>query len=349
MAPNVLLENFLRQCEDHGWLAKRISPIRSNPFNTYKLRLKVDDVEATFSTVEIEKYPLPSDVALSVAKANNANFVLAPKIGRSLGSDLRRLRINHADLSGRISMRSPGLVVEMDRQPNYGDSFKTWLNEHDRTNTIDLSSPKTAQLVFCLLAWPRLLTAPTRLIAEVGGVSLGMVPRTIRYLEESRMVYDRQWVGSGRSQTAQTWLAAYRSKLSPSLSLERMEGPFGMDLNIVDALLGGGSAVPELIRTRTATIYIRSLKSEFLRANRLRRSPTPNIELRKQFWTPPPEEFLDEPQRLPASASLSYKPAAPALLVYADLMSSNDPREQETASVFLREEPRLQWLRPVTL
>ncbi len=349
MEPDILLKNFLRQCQDHGWLAKRTSPVRNNPFSNYKLQLLVEDIEAKLSTVEIEEYPLSSDLALSVARASNANFVLAPKISPILSSQLRSMQINHADLTGRISIRSPGLVLEMDRRPKSEDSFRMWLNEHDRTSTVDLTSPKTAQLVFCLLTWPQLLTAPTRLLAEVAGVSLGLVPRAIRHLEKTDMVYKRQWVGSGRAMTAQAWLAAYRSKLGPSLSLDLMEAPFGLDLNFSDATVSGGSAVPELIRPRTATVYIRSLKSDFVRANRLRRSPSPNVELRKQFWTLPPEEFWGEHHRVPGSYLLPHQTAAPPLLVYADLISSIDSREQETARVFLREEPRLQWLRSVTL
>jgi hypothetical protein len=351
MDPDVLFENFLRQCRDQGWFVRRIGTIRNKPLPNYKLRLVIGDVEATLNAVEIGEYPLPPNLALSVARASNANFVLAPKIGPMLSSQLRDMQINHADLAGRLSIRSPGLVVEMDPRSNLksDDLLKTWINEHDRTTTVDLTSPKTAQLVFCLLAWPRLMKAPTRLLAEVAGVSLGLVPRAIRYLEETGMVHERQWVDSGRALTAQTWLAAYRSKLRPTLSLDQMESPFGLDLNLADATVSGGSAVPELIHPRTATIYIPSLTSDFIRVNRLRRSSTPNIELRKKFWSLPPDSFLGEPRSVDESHLLTNETTAPPLLVYADLISSIDSREQEIASVFVREEPRLQWLRPITL
>lgn len=101
MEPDVLFENFLRQCRDQGWFARRIGAIRNKPLPSYRLRLVIEDVEATLNAVEIAEHPLPPNLALSVARASNANFVLAPKIGPVLSSQLRSMQINHADLAGR--------------------------------------------------------------------------------------------------------------------------------------------------------------------------------------------------------------------------------------------------------
>jgi hypothetical protein len=177
------------------------------------------------------------------------------------------------------------------------------------------------------------------MISEVAGVSLGLVPRTVGYLEEQGLLRDRTWVDSGRLIVAQAWLASYRNKLGPSLQLALMEGPVDATFKIEDATLGGGSAVSGLIQPAVATVYVPDLTADFVRVNRLRKGDRPTVELRRRFWRTPREEFWDTHWQSSGGAA-----TAPPLLVYADLITSQDPREREVALVFLQEEPRLQWL-----
>lgn len=340
MDHDLMFYAFQEICRRRGW-GVDLGPMKAGTdFPTYLLFFSLEGLDFTQSAVEIGEYPLPIGLSAAVAREIGADFVLAPRIGPAMSSELRRLSVNHADLTGRISIRSPGIVLEVERHsgPKSEEPFKEWLREHDRGRSIDLTSTKTAQLVFCLLTWPKLPTAPSRIIAEVAGVSLGLVPRTLRHLEEIDMMHERRWIGSGRHIIAQAWLAAYRNRLGPSLHIAAMETPLP-EVVEANATLSGGSAVPGLVRPRVRAVYVAELSADLIRAGRLRKSEYPNVEIRKRFWKSPPREFLDEPDRA------REQDTAPPLLVYADLSSSHDPREQEAAHVYLQEEPELQWLR----
>lgn len=345
MASSVMFSAFQRACLDHGWKVERGSALKGRPsFPSYEALLDLGDVRVPLRVVEIERYPLSSDVAIRVAREEAADFILAPRIGSKQSSEFRTLSMNHADLSGRISLRSPHAVLEMEGRASgtpMENAFSVWLQEHKRSAVVDLTSPKSAQLIFCLLTWPKLLKAPTRMISEVAGVSLGLVPRTMGYMEDQGLLRNRTWVDSGRLIVAQAWLAAYRNKLGPSLHLTFMEGPEDGSFKIEDATLGSGSAVPGLIQPAVSTVYVSDLTAKFVRANRLRKGDRHTVELRRLFWRTPREEFWDF--HFHSSVETA---TAPPLLVYADLITSKDPREREVAGVFLQEESRLHWLSP---
>ncbi|WP_026546412.1 type IV toxin-antitoxin system AbiEi family antitoxin [Paenarthrobacter nicotinovorans] len=335
-----MFHSFQEVLRQRGWRVDLGPPKTSADLPTYLLFFSLDGLAFTQTCIEIAQYPLPISLITKVARDADADFVLAPKIGPTTSSELRRLSINHADLTGRLSLRSPGVILEVEGLPggNSDGVSKAWLREHNKGRSIDLTSTKTAQLVFCILNWPKLLAAPSRLIADVAGVSLGLVPRTLRHLEEIEMVHGRRWMGSGRSIIAHAWLAAYRNRLGPSLHIATMETPL-LEVLEANTTLGGGFAVPWLIRPRIGAAYVAELSDDLVRASRLRKSESPNVEVRKKFWRSPPAEFLEGPHRA------GEQNTAPPLLVYADLSSSLDQREQEAARVYLQEEPELQWLR----
>lgn len=345
MASSVMFSAFQRACVAHGWKVERGPALSAgHPFPSYEALLDLGDVRVPLRVVEIERYPLSSDLAISVAREDGADFVLAPRIGSKQSSEFRTLSMNHADLNGRISLRSPHAVLEMEGRSGGSpveNAFSVWLQDHKRSAVVDLTSPKSAQLIFCLLTWPKLLKAPTRMISDVAGVSLGLVPRTVGYLEDQGLLRDRTWVDSGRLIVAQAWLASYRNKLGPSLHLTFMEGPDDGSFKIEDATLGGGSAIHGLIHPAVSTVYVPDLTAKFVRVNRLRKGDRPTVELRRLFWRTPPEEYWDFHWHAPGEIA-----TAPPLLVYADLITSQDPREREVANVFLQEEPRLHWLSP---
>lgn len=342
MASSMMFSAFQRACLDHGWNVERGPAISAgSPFPSYEALMDLGEVRVPLRVVEIERYPLSSDLAIGVAREEGADFILAPRIGTKQNSEFRTLSMNHADLSGRISLRSPHAVLEIEGRSAGSpmeNAFSIWLQEHKRSAVVDLTSPKSAQLIFCLLTWPKLLKAPTRMISDVAGVSLGLVPRTMGYLEDQGLLRDRTWVDSGRLTVAQAWLASYRNKLGPSLHLAFMEGADDGRFKIEDAALGGGSAIPELIQSAVSTVYVPDLTAKFVRVNRLRKGDRPTVELRRLFWRTPREEFWDFHWQARGIAT------APPLLVYADLITSKDPREREVAHVFLQEEPRLHWL-----
>lgn len=351
MARGELFPLFRQLCLEQGLVLQQHSPPVevSTDVSVYSAAFVLDSGDVRLRVAEVMQPRIQVSTVLGMMAMEETNFLLMPKISTRLSTELRALRVNHADVYGRLSLRATNMIVELEgnRAPDrsYDPDIAEFLNQHGRPSAIDITSPKTAQIVFVLLSWPNLLRAPTRQVAEIAGVSLGLVSRTITYLAETGLLSPgKGWTKSGRGQTAQAWLATYTSKLRPSLDLAFLEGPAPTDIDISDGTLSAGLAVPWLMNPATTTVYVKNTSASFIRINRLRKGDHPNVLLRKLFWQTPPAEFSD------AETFRGGNPAvAPPLIVYADLISSDDPREQEMASVYLREEPRLQWLRNGTI
>lgn len=337
---------FQRSCLDYGIHAEQVSRRQhdTDKITTYDIVIGLDASQVSMRVAEVMEHSAHATTAQVIMHSKDASFLLMPRITSRLSSELRTLGINHGDVYGRLSLRSTGLLIEVDgRSPlkrSTDAELSEWINEPKRPSAIDLLSPKSAQIVFCLLTWPRLLMVPSRKIAETAGASLGLVSRTINHLTDLGHIDEgKGWTRSGRIQMAQAWLATYPSKLGPALNLGLLEGPSPSGIEVQDGVLSAGSAIPWLIRPAITTVYVADTSAAFLRANRLRKGERPNVFLRRQFWRTPAEEI--------SGSTIGELPTAPPLLVYADLLSSDDPREQEMARVFLREEPRLNWLREI--
>jgi hypothetical protein len=100
-----------------------------------------------------------------------------------------------------------------------------------------------------------------------------------------------------------------------------------------EALLGGETAaakVTSYLRPFIHTIYIGDKVGEFILRNRLVKRLNGNIELIKKFWN-----FEDDN---------SQRNLVPNILIYADLLSTNDQRNLETAKIIYEKEI-IQYLR----
>jgi hypothetical protein len=183
-----------------------------------------------------------------------------------------------------------------------------------------------------------LIAAPMREIAHVAGVSLSTVHDVLSDLEKDRFVSgtmgDRRL--QRRSVLARRWVQDY----SATLHVKTLLGAFEAEPNwwrTVDAstlasdqALWGGETAGEILgghlRTARGVVYAPRLPSRLLIEHRLKRTTNPTAramaEVRRIFWRADP----GRPDLLPGAA-----PTVPALLVYADLVASNDPRLGEVA------------------
>lgn len=255
-------------------------------------------------------------------------FVLGEHISPRSADVLRRMDISYLDLSGNAFIRFHGVLVDVRGRMRTVEKSRTSLDKE--TN---LFSAKRAQVVFALLSWPRLLDSPLRLIAGVSGASVGLVQDTLGLLE--RMGYltpgNRTEIRR-RDALIDLWTAAYSSGLGPSLRLREFFGQADAPVfdSPSDISVSGESAVPAFIRATTLTLYVEHFSPKMALQNQWRADRDPNIFLRKKFWN---DRFL------PAlNESAGLLPRAPALLVYADLMASDDSRQAEAAN-HLRNQP----------
>lgn len=199
-----------------------------------------------------------------------------------------------------------------------------------------------AKLVFAMLAMPEVVGWTVRDLADLGRVSTGTVNNTVQDLARNGFLVPSP---SGRrlrrtERLAELWMSSYLTRILPKLEEVSLAGPEAQWWNPSNlpegALLGGGVALTTLgfdIVPAAALVYGQPPWGSIRKAGRLNREGQPNVTLREQFWD----------SRLNSSASV-----VPPLLVYADAMASDDPRQLDAAAELWEQNDELRRLRALS-
>lgn len=223
---------------------------------------------------------------------------------------LRRMGVQYVDWAGNTHLHSDGWYVDV-----RGKRPEAITAVYARTESpINLYSAKRAQVIFVLLTWRELLDESVRTIAEVAGVSVGLAQSTTNELRERALWPDRS---ENRSHLIDGWVAAFPETLARSLTLrslraERLDQFYGA------VLASGEAAQSAQMRATSGVVYVDSLTNELLMMNRWRTDGSPNLIVRRRFWS------YTEPDNR----------EAPALMIYADLHASDDPRTRSVAAEY---------------
>lgn len=242
----------------------------------------------------------------------------------------RRLGVQYIDVAGNASIHFGDVLIDVRGRRAEGESSGS-----SRGRGGNIFSPARAQIAFALLQWPRLWRKPQRKLVDAAGVSLGQVNDALNLFRESGF-----GPGGHRSDSEflDLWTASFPSGLGQKLVLATYHGSIE-DFRKVDAedpvfvgdpALSGELVVDDLLRPAALTIYVAKLDPMLPVKNRWRSDGEANITVRRKFWTTPPHETHDY------DGPLTGLRDAPAVLVYADLMASDDPRVRGVAPEWRR-------------
>lgn len=237
----------------------------------------------------------------------------------------RRSGVQYIDVAGNASIHFGDVLIDVRGRRSEGEA-----SEGVQGRGGNLFSPARAQIVFSLLQWSRLWKKPQRELADAAGVSVGQVNDALKMFRESGF-----GPGGHRSDSEllDLWVASFPSGLGKKLVLATYRGSIE-DFRKVDAedpvfvggpALSGELAVDDLLRPAALTIYVAKLDPMLPVKNRWRSDGEANITVRRKFWTTPPHETHDY------DGPLTGLRNAPAVLVYADLMASDDARVRSVA------------------
>lgn len=194
------------------------------------------------------------------------------------------------------------------------------------------------QVIFALLSWPEMAARPVREIAAASGTAVGTAHAVMSALAGAGYVYESDG-GAGLNRAGELldrWAEAYAVTLARKLEL----GSFTLadpdrlaDLEKAalghGALLGGeiaGARIDPHLRSTTVTFYVEEIPAELVARFRMRRDDGHGtVHFRRRFW----------PRKDPGTMLV------PSPLVYADLVSSGDPRQREHAERIRRIDDRL--------
>ena len=221
--------------------------------------------------------------------------------------------INYIDEAGNARIVESGLYILL--QGN-----KPAPQKH-RASTISIGIMKC---LFALLADNDLLTRPYSEIAQKADISLGMVSKAINYLIDNKHIPEKKSNRRLLDKQALTyqWLASYHTTLRPKLKMLRLNSPQNWaELELQAGELWSGevaaSKLTDYLTPEHWLLFTRLPLQQKIRQYRARPAPDGNLTVATPFW----------------GESLKLTPFATALLSTAELLASQDSRNQEVAEI----------------
>jgi hypothetical protein len=248
-------------------------------------------------------------------------LVLGPRVNARSAELFRPMGINYLDQAGNAFLSFEGVHIDV-RGRKLGPRSDGAGAPRMTRGGVNLFSRKRSQVIFAILCWPELLSAPIRALAAAATVSLGQAQETLELLGQYGFLNEgRRLLPNRSAELIDLWVAAYPAGLGSAAHSFRLSGDITR-LHATDGAIyvSGEAAVPDLLRAETLVAYSDELPAEVIRRHRWRRDDErPTIQLRFQWF------------RHPGSSEGPGVHTAPPLLIYADLLASQDGRQREAA------------------
>ena len=286
-----------------------------------QIELTVENHTLKFNTEikqELRNHQLPK--IINQAERFGPLMVVANRIFPKIKEELRQHQIAYLETNGNIWLRQNGTFIWVDTQ-------KPLQEIKDKGNR---AFTKTGlKVLFHFLLHENDINLPYRELANITEVGLGNINYVITGLkalgfliklnkDEYRLI--------NKKELLDRWITAYDEKLKPGLHtgtfrfLREEDFNNWKNLPITDGkTCWGGEPAADLItnylRPAELTLYTTETRNELIKNYRMIPDEKGNIKTYKKFWR------LEE----------GYNNVVPPLLVYADLINSNDRRCTVTA------------------
>jgi hypothetical protein len=318
----VILEEALDAVKRTAGLEFRIAP-DAPPFADAFLNLDATTARAQF-LVQIKtarNFATIGMVAERLAHLDPGIYPLlvAPYITRVLAERCRELQLPFIDTAGNAYINVPGLTIYVIGEPR--PATLKGVPPHHRVYT-----EVGMKVTFALLCYQDLADAPYREIARAAQVGFGTVGPVIKDLENRGHLVQRGWTKTlvKTRELMEAWVAHYPDALRPKLLRNRYQADVDrlqtLDLWGQKAFWGAEVAAQRLTGYLTPehfTLYLRGDATPLLTQARMRLDLNGNTELLQAFWNLP-----ENP---------THPDLVPPLLAYADLMATQNGRNQEAA------------------
>ncbi len=270
---------------------------------------------------ELRLYQL--DKLLNQAQQYQPFMVIAEHIFPTIKERLRAEKIAYLDAAGNIFINSNGIYLWIDRHKS---PPKTKIAPNRAFTKAGLKT------VFCLLANPHAINMTYRQLAENADVALGNIQNVFEGLKESGYILQKNKKDRlllNKKQLLRRWIDGYNETLKPALHIGNYKFWDKDKINNwrqlpipqhANAVWGGEGAAEEMtayLKSAQLTLYTEN-KNALLSAWALIPDINGSVHLYEKFW----QDSRPTVERL-----------APPILVYADLILSNDPRCIETAEI----------------
>ncbi|SBS29007.1 hypothetical protein MAQ5080_01258 [Marinomonas aquimarina] len=227
----------------------------------------------------------------------------------------QRHNLNVIDTFGNISIQADNLMIWVQRTKVIESA-----PQPTDINRNSLMSEGVSKLLFILAAEPNSIKSTYRELAEMANISLGMVSKALKLLQEERVVSIKPKRVLDEERLIQLWLDSYRVALRKSLGGIRVKYPESWsEISLEQDDKWGGEVAAEQL---TAYLYAHDWQlfthlplQKKLAQLKCRPDAEGNLWLVPAFW----------------GKSLKWSDRTQALLAIAELEASLDSRNHETA------------------
>lgn len=267
---------------------------------------------------EVRQYQLAH--LYEMAKRQDNFMIMAEKIFPTIKKELRNHGVNHVDAAGNIFIKTRNQTIWID-----GNKY----TPPKKADTNKAFTKTGLKAVFYLLINEGAINLPYRQLAEATGVALGNIKNIIDGLNEAGHVLPinkKELKLQNKRALLEKWVTAYGEKLKPTLYLgtfsfwdkARRDNWQNLPFQKGETVWGGepaGNLLTDYLTPQILTLYT-SEKAKLQKDWALIPKEEGVLHVYEKFWK---DENYD--QQL----------YAPPLLVYADLILTNDPRCTGTA------------------
>jgi len=261
-----------------------------------------------------------------ITKQQNAipNLLISQYIPMPLKQELKKRNINYLEAAGNCFISTSNMFI--------------YVNDQQVT---DIRIPAEGKLwksaglkfLFAILRFPELLNNSYRAIAEEAGIALGSIGGLLDELTREGFLKNGSNKGGkmvfieNRNRLIERWAETYRANLRPKEMIgnfrfiDKSAAKSWENLEPIGFKWGGenaGALLTKYLQPEKFTIYITENRVKIMRSLKLVPDPTGNVEMLQQFW---PDGEIET----------GHSATVPPLLVYADLITSFDSRNRETA------------------
>jgi hypothetical protein len=250
-------------------------------------------------------------------------LLVAQYIPKPLKAELKNINYNYLDVAGNCFIKTPELFI--------------YINDQQVTETRvpvagKLWKAAGLKFLFAVLLKPELLNLPYRAIADEAGIALGNVGGLLEELKKEGYLLDggqnKGWFIGHKEKLINRWAEAYRTTLRPKVLMGTFRFINKEQVNRWDQLETGhfkwggenaGALLTRFLKPERFTVYTTMPKAMLMKKLHLVPDPNGNLQVLEQFWK----------EKFPGENGQEY--IVPAVLAYADLITTFDSRNQETA------------------
>lgn len=255
---------------------------------------------------------------------NKENWILVSQyIPQPIKNQLKQQGINYLEAAGNCFINAGGLFLYINDQP---------VTASRSTSTGKLWKQAGLKFLFVIISTPTLLNKPYRTIADAANIALGNIGSLMKEFEEAGYIkYEQEeWVLYNKESLIQRWIELFHVLLKPKYQLGKFRFLLPAiqqqwkSLKPINFYWGGepaGELLTNFLQPELFTIYTNTTPTKLMKELQVVPDLVGNIELVEKFWN-----YIDPEEKTTSTLTV------PPLLVYADLMLTNDSRNWEVAA-----------------